>query len=420
MQGFDVRRTLAIVALLYLVEGLPLALFRDVLPVWLLRRGVSVEAVGALSGLSVAWSLKFLWSPLVDRFGTHRRWIWLALGAMGALLASLAADTGPALERATLIAIAAFCIASATQDIAIDAFTIALVPRGHEGSANAVRITAYRVALLAGGGGLLLLPAVIGWPGTLRVAAASLLVLAAAVAWLPVADTRPPRAARSATWLPFADALRPWSARPRLAAALGFVLLYRLGDQAMGPMVKPFWVVRGLTDEQIGLVSVSLGALATMAGGAAGGLYVERRGIPSGLYGLGLAALLSNLGYAAAALWPGSGRYGVYAASVMESFCAGLAAAAFMAFLMRICDREHAAVQYACLSALYALPGTVAGALSGWAVAHVGFAAWFAGTAALGLPAFLLLPAARAWADRADDEVAANDARRARDEGGAR
>lgn len=398
MTGFDARRVLAIVALLYVVEGLPLALFRDLLPVWLLRRGIPVEAVGALSGLSIAWSLKFLWSPLVDRFGTHRRWIALALGAMASLLVALAADEGPALGRAAWIAIAAFCAASATQDIAIDALTIGLVPRGHEGSANAVRITAYRLALLGGGGGLLLLPAWIGWPATLRTAAALVAVLALAVALLPLgAQATPARGPGSS--IPFADALRSWGARPRVAAVLAFVLLYRLGDQAMGPMVKPFWVARGLSDQQIGLVSVSLGAVATMAGGAAGGLFVERRGLAAGLVALGVLALASNLGYAAAAFWPESGRIGVYAASVTESFCAGLAAAAFLAFLMRICDREHAAVQYACLSALYALPGTIAGALSGWAVAQIGFAAWFAATAALGLPAFAFFGAARAWAE---------------------
>jgi len=397
MPGPDARRVLAIVALLYVVEGLPLALFRDLLPVWLLRRGVPVEAVGALSGLSIAWSLKFLWSPLVDRFGTHRRWITGALAVLAGLLAALAGDDGPALGRAAWIAIAALCAASATQDIAIDALTIGLVPRGHEGSANAVRITAYRLALLGGGGGLLLLPAWIGWPATLRTAAALVAVLALAVALLPLGASSRPRATGSS--IPFADALRSWGSRPRVAAALAFVLLYRLGDQAMGPMVKPFWVARGLSDEQIGLVSVSLGAVATMAGGAAGGIFVERRGLSAGLLVLGVFALASNLGYAAAAQWPGTGHLGVYAASVTESFCAGLAAAAFLAFLMRICDREHAAVQYACLSALYALPGTIAGTLSGWAVAHAGYAAWFAATAALGLPAFVFFSAAQAWAE---------------------
>lgn len=398
MTGFDLRRVLALVGLLYVVEGLPLALFRDLVPVWLLRRGVSVEAVGALSGLSLAWSLKFLWSPLVDRFGSYRRWITVALAAMAALLATLAADAGPSLGRATLLAIAAFCAASATQDVAIDALTIGLVPRGHEGAANAVRLTAYRLALLGGGGGLLLLPAWIGWAATLQLAALLLVLLALAVAMTPFDEHRAPRTQSGASWLPFADALRPWAARPRLVSVLAFVLLYRLADQAMGPMVKPFWVARGLSNEQIGIVSVSLGAVATMAGGAAGGLFVERRGLPAGLLVLGLLGLFSNLGYAAVAFWPASGRYGVYAASVVESFCAGLAAAAFLAFLMRICDREHAAVQYACVSALYALPGTVAGALSGWAVAHAGFAAWFAATVALGLPAFLFLPAAQSWA----------------------
>ena len=411
MSSLAVRRTLAIVALLYVVEGLPLALFRDLLPVWLLRHGVSIEAVGALSGLSLAWSLKFLWSPLVDRYGTYGRWIFAALVAMGALLFLFSASDAAGLGALLVVAIGAFCAASATQDVAIDAYTIRLVERGHEGAANAVRISAYRVALILGGGGMLLLPSWIGWPATLRVAGAMLLAFAGLVVALTAGHDRSRPRRADASQIPFIDALRPWAARPKLRAVIFFVLLYRLADQAMGPMVKPFWVARGLSNEQIGLVSVTFGALATMAGGAAGGLFVERRGIPSGLLVLGVLALLSNLGYAAAAFWPESGRFGVYAASVVDSFCAGLAAAAFMAFLMRICDREHAAVQYACLTALYALPGWLAGMVSGWAVAHTSYAAWFVLTAAFGLPALLALPAARAWAEAAGGEVGEGETR---------
>jgi PAT family beta-lactamase induction signal transducer AmpG len=112
---------------------------------------------------------------------------------------------------------------------------------------------------------------------------------------------------------------------------------------------------------------------------------------------MGIFALASNLGYAAAAGFPESGRVGIYGASMMESFTAGLAGAAFLSYLMRICEKEHAAVQYALLTAVYALAGSFIGLPSGWLTDQIGYAAYFGLTATLALPAFAFLPRARGW-----------------------
>ena len=82
---------------------------------------------------------------------------------------------------------------------------------------------------------------------------------------------------------------------------------------------------------------------------------------------------------------------------MIESFTSGLGTAAFLSFLMNICDKEHAAVQYASLSALFGVPPALAGAVSGWAVSTIGYAAYFAFTVVLALPALLLLPRIRPW-----------------------
>jgi PAT family beta-lactamase induction signal transducer AmpG len=389
-------RTLSIVALLYVIEGFPMGIYADVLPVFLRRHALSTTAIGLLSSLSIAWALKVLWSPLVDRYGERRRWITGALLMMSACLAALGAGDPLSLGGALWLVIGAFCVASATQDIAIDAYTIALVPRGEEGPVNSVRVIAYRVGLIASGGALLFLPRWIGWPGTFAVAAAAFVVMALtaqACPRLPVPDST-----RREALVPV---LRRWLDRPGAVSVLLFILLYRVGDRAMGPMVKPFWVDRGFTDEEIGLVSNTLGVLATIAGAGVGGLVVARIGIARALLALGAAALLSNLGYAAAAL-PEMGRPPVYAASLLESFCSGLASVAFLSFLMRITQKEHAAVQYALLTAIYALSGSLVAAPSGWWVERVGYAAWFAITALLALPAFAFLPGARAWLEAAD------------------
>jgi PAT family beta-lactamase induction signal transducer AmpG len=177
------------------------------------------------------------------------------------------------------------------------------------------------------------------------------------------------------------------------------VLLYRVGDRAMAPMLKPFWLDRGFTNAEIASVSIGMGALATVAGAVAGGLFVARAGIAKGLLALGALALASNLGYAAAAAWPETGRAGVYAASVLESFCSGLATAAFLSFLMRICEKEHAAVQYAAAYAMASVAGALAAIPSGSLAESLGYAAYFAATALFALPAFAFLPAAKRWTD---------------------
>jgi PAT family beta-lactamase induction signal transducer AmpG len=379
------------VALLYVVEGFPMGVYADVLPVYLRRQGVSTTAIGLLSSLSIAWALKVFWSPLVDRFGERRRWIVYALLVMSLCLAVLATGDPLALGGALWVAIACYCLASATQDIAIDAYTIAIVERGAEGPVNSMRVIAYRVGLIASGGALLFLPRGIDWSGTFAVAGLASAGMALAVGACPRAPV--PLAARRETF----PALRRWLGRPGAVPVLLFILLYRVGDRAMGPMVKPFWVDRGFSNEEIGLVSNTFGVIATIAGAALGGWVVARLRIARSLWVLGLLALVSNLAYAGAAVLPGQQRLAVYAASLVESLCAGLASVAFLSFLMRITEKEHAAVQYALLTALYALSGSLVAAPSGWLVARLGYATYFALTALLALPAFLFLSRASAW-----------------------
>jgi PAT family beta-lactamase induction signal transducer AmpG len=395
-----VRRKLSIVALVYFIEGFPPGIYWDLFPTYFRRQGVGLEAIGWLQALSLAWTLKVLWSPFVDRFGERRQWIVGCVLAMGSCLVAVAGLDATTLGAGLWLALAVFCIASATQDVAIDAYTIALIDRGQEGPANSVRAAAYRVGVIAAGGGLLLLPAWIGWPTTFTVAAMACLGLAAAARACPALPVP------AATRRQLVGSLARWLARPGIAGAALFVLFYRVADRAMGPMVQPFWVDRGFSDAEIASVRVTIGSLATLGGAVVGGLVVARAGIPRALLALGALALASNLGYAAAAALPEAGRAGVVAASVVESACSGLATAAFLSYLMRACEKEHAAVQYALLYATSSLAGTLAAIPSGALAERFGYAAYFAGTALYAIPALALVPAAARWLATADDERA--------------
>jgi PAT family beta-lactamase induction signal transducer AmpG len=237
---------------------------------------------------------------------------------------------------------------------------------------------------------MLLLPAWIGWSGAF-VATAVVFALAGAAA-LAFPRVAVPEAARRE----FLPAMRRWLLRDGVVSVAAFVLLYRVGDRAMGPMVTPFWVDQGFSNEQITFAKMTLGTFATIAGAVVGGGVVARIGIGRALGVLGLLAMASNLGYAAAAATD-AGWLGVAAASVTESFCGGLASAAFLSYLMRICEKQHAAVQYASVTSLYAFAGTLAAAPSGWITERIGYAAYFASSAAFALPAFAFLRGARSW-----------------------
>jgi len=404
------RRKLAWIALLYFAEGLPFGVVKEVVPVYFKVSGVSLTEIGLASLLGLPWTLKVVWSPLVDRYGERRQWITaclLALALFTSLVPLFDASAPPLGLWAVLLAVT---LASATQDVAIDAYTIGLVERGEEGEANGVRVSAYRVALIASGGGLVFLAPLIGWPAAFTLAAVLFAALAVGT-WAAPRIVVPIEQRRE--WL---APMRRWLLQPGSWAVFLFVLGYKLGDAALGPMVKPFWIDRGLGIAEIGLVSTSFGVLATIAGALIGGWLTTRWGILRALLVLGLVQALSNLGYASVA-WLNPpppqvavasladlvralgepARLLVYAASMVESFTSGLGSAAFLAFLMHVCEKEHAAVQYAALSAVFALSRDVAGAISGWATTRLGYGPYFVLTFFLAFPALALLPIVRTW-----------------------
>ena len=380
------RRVLFWIAVLYFAEGLPFGIAYDVWPVFFRVHGVSLRDIGLMSLLSLPWTWKLLWAPLVDRYGSRQQWITACLFFLGATTIALISQDAsqPSFMMWSLLLL--FTTASATQDIAIDAYAVDVSTPTTVGSINGTRVSAARVAMLVGGGGFITLADFVGW-NLLWVALAVMFFALAAVAWL---SPRVPLEA-SERRHNLAPVLR-WLFRWEMVPVLAFVLLYKVGDSTLGRMVKPFWVDRGYSLTEIGTISVTLGVALTIVGALAGGWFVNRYGIFRSLLWLGLAQLVSNLGYVAVAAID-LPRESIYAASMIESFTQGLGTAAFLSFLMNLCDKEHAATQYAILSAMFALTRDVAGAFSGIGVEALGYAVYFALTTALALPGLALLPA---------------------------
>ena len=344
------------VAILYFAEGFPYGVFLEVWSVYFRSHGVSLKEIGLMALLGMPWTLKPLWAPLVDRYGDRRTWIAVCLLVMAALLALHPLFDASHPSTVFWGVLLLFTVASATQDIAIDAHTIAILPKEEVGAANGIRVAAYRVAMIASGGGIVIGAGILGWPRMWFASGALLALLAPVILRAPEAELRSEE--RRRFFKPLAD----WLAKPGAAAAVAFLLLYKLGDQAITPMIKPFW-----------------------------GFLTTRWGLLRALFVLGIAQVLPNLGYAVCAALS-AGRTAIYAASVLESFGQGLGTACFLTFMMRLCDKEHAATQYALISALFSLSRHVAGAASGFAASRFGYAPFFAYTFLLAIPGLVLVP----------------------------
>ena len=381
----------AIAALLYFSQGFPFGIVDQLLPLYMRTQNVSLPKIGLVSAVSSAWTWKFLWSPLIDRYGTYRRWMSACLVVLTGTMVAFAL-VPPQLTMLFFVIIAVLSFASATQDIAIDAMTVRMTPKHPLGYVNSVRVTAYRGAMIVAGGALAALTAVIGWTGTFVVAASIMAAILIATFFLP-ADRGAPSDPGAPRKNPFTG-IQSLFSRERAAAILAVAFIYRVGDAALVPMVKPFWVDKGFSTAQIGVVTTVVGIGFLILGAFAGGAFISRFGIWRALLVFGVLQMVSNGGYAIAASSPAS-RDLFYGVVIIENFCGGLGTAAFLAFLMAVCDRQFAATQYAFLSAAFAFTRFVIGTLSGLLAQEMGYANYFWLTMALGLPGLLLVPLIR-------------------------
>src|SRR5262245_6310541 len=212
---------------------MPFGVVLDVLPVYFRQHGVSLTEIGMMGVLTLPWTIKVLWAPLLDRFGERRTWVTICCFAMAAAMFSVpllsASSPGPLLW-AILIA---FTVSSATQDVAIDAFSVGIAAKGEEGKINSLRAGLYRVGVLVSGGATMYLVAPLGWTWVFLGLSLSFIVLAIGALIAPKVEVvhQKPR-----EW---ASTLLAFLSRPGSIAIFVFVLIYRMDYVAVGPMIKP-------------------------------------------------------------------------------------------------------------------------------------------------------------------------------------
>ncbi len=386
------RTKLTVVAFLYFSEGLPFGLINNLLSVYFRVKKISLEEIGLLSLLGLAWSLKILWAPLVDRFGQRYMWIFPSQLA-AAFLSVLMAIFDPVTEKTLFwLILAGICLASATQDVAADAYTIDILEEKELGPANGIRSASYRVALVASGGILVMLSDFAGWSLTFIAAAFIMAILALLVfSWPVFRHRRPVLSPPPRLWEQYVHPIHRLFQKSNFREAVLFILLFKVGEAMLVAMANPFWIDRGYTPGQIGFVVGTLGTIASIVGALAGGSLTARWGIIKSLWILGAIQATASLGYTLSSL-PFAPSYSFYFAALLESLAIGLATSAFLSFLMKLCDKRFSATHFAFLSILFGLGRSVAGVFSGYSASWLGYPVFFLVTFVVGLIPLALIP----------------------------
>jgi len=392
----DVFRSPRIAAIVVLgfSSGLPLALTGSTLQAWLTVSDVDIRTIAWFSWIGVPYLLKFLWSPVMDRFVPPflgRRRGWMALTQV-ALIGGIAAMTiAPPAESILLLGILALWVAfaSASQDIVIDAYRTDVLRVSERGMGAAVGVFGYRIAMLASGGLALILADQVGWRAAYLFMAALMTVGLAAsmLAPEPEAAAVPPRSLVDAVVLPLVDLF----SRRGAFALLALVMLYKFGDALAGTLTTAF-LLRGVgfTPTDVGLVNKFLGLAALLLGALAGGVVLARMSLYRALLAFGVLQAVSNLSFAWLA-WAGKSYPLLVFAVAFENLASGMGTAAFVAFAMALCNASFSATQYALLSALASLGRVLFGPVTGELVAWMGWADFFVLTFAAALPGLWLV-----------------------------
>ena len=405
--------------------GLPFLLVFSTLSAWLTQAGVSRTTIGYFSWVGVTYSVKFFWSPIVDRLhiplltqmlGRRRSWMLLAqIGIATGLVLMAHTDPAQDLQRTALLAVfIAFC--AATQDISIDAYRIEAVQRDLQGAMAATYQLGYRLALIVAGAGALFMAAGYGWHTAYLAMAVMVGVGVLAVLVIDEPETHPDRQTQmqeqrvvaflegSAHWpaslqkivawligavvCPFVDFFSRNGIKSALFILL-FVSVYRITDIAMGVMANPFYLDMGFTLAQIASVAKVFGVIMTMIGAIVGGVLVARYGMLRALITGSLLVMFANFVFSFIAGTQPS-LVGLAVAISVDNLGSGIAGSAFIAYLSSLTNTAYTATQYALFSSIWALPGKLIGGFSGVVVDSVGYPLFFTYTALLCIPGLLL------------------------------
>jgi PAT family beta-lactamase induction signal transducer AmpG len=389
---------LTTIAILGFTSGVPLFLTSSTLQAWMHDAGVNLRTIGFFSLAGLPYTLKFLWSPLMDRYcppflGRRRGWMLLMFIALMVLLAMLGqSDPRAHLRWVALLAVVGSFL-SASADISVDAYRTELLPPKLIGPGTSLHITGYRLGMVFAGGLALTLADRIPWRMVYLIMALGMVPGAIASILAPEPEgVRAPRTLREAVVGPFLEFLR----RRRALEVLAFILLYKLGDNLCTSLNTPFLQGLGFSKTEIGLATKVVGMSCLIGGGLLGGLIMSRLSLLRSLWLFGLLQMVSMGGHMALAL-VGKNHALLLVTIAVENSIFAMGTVAYLAMIQRCCDLKSAATQFALLSSLSALARVVFASPAGVLASAFGWPAFFLVCMALAVPGLLLLRRFDTW-----------------------
>jgi PAT family beta-lactamase induction signal transducer AmpG len=400
------NRRVAAALTLGFASGLPFNLPDSTLQAWLSTLDLDIKTIGWLTLVGAPYAFKFLWAPILDRYalpvlGRRRGWMLL----LQLVLAGLIALLGMQAPNEAIYAVAAIALlisfVSATQDIVIDAYRADTLRPEERGIGSTATQVGWRVATWITGALALILSDVIGWRNTYLLMAALMgaTVLFTWSAPEPERVAPPPRTLTAAV----VDPLREFLGRPEGWALLGLIILYKFGDAFALKLVTVFLIKgMGFSALEVGAISKTVVITLTLLGTFAGGVLLARLGLFRSLLIFGILQALTNLLYALLAA-TGKNTTLMIIALGFDNFAGGMGAAAFVAFLMGLCDVRFSAFQYALLSALASVARNFLGPPAAYLVDAVGWSSFFTITFFTAIPGLIVLVLLRRQVDRLDE-----------------
>jgi MFS transporter, PAT family, beta-lactamase induction signal transducer AmpG len=402
------RNPLRWIPTLYFGQGLPYVVVMTLSVVMYKNLKVSnTEIALYTSWLYLPWVIKPLWSPVVDLFRTKRAWI-VSLQFLLGLSFALIALTVPAgnVFRLTLAVFWLMAFSSATHDIAADGFYLLAMPAHQQAAFVGVRSTFYRLAMIAGQGGLVYLAGLLqARTGDVRQAWTAVFGLLAVVfvmislyhwAALPRPASDGPVGRGQPFAAGFVAVFGAFFRKPDIKVILGFLLLYRFAEAQLLKLVTPFLLDArdigglGLTTQQVGIVYGTVGVIALTVGGIVGGIVISRYGLKRLVWPMIIAMYSPNVVFIALALGQPTSAWLVGTALAVEQFGYGFGFTAYMMYMIMVAEGEHKTAHYAICTGFMALGMMVPGMAAGWIQDHVGYLNFFIWVLVASIPSFVV------------------------------
>ena len=389
------RNPWAWIPTLYFGQGVPYVVVMTLSVIMYKNLGVSNTDIALYtSWLYLPWVIKPLWSPIVDMFRTKRLWIWALQLIIGASLALVALTIpAPHFFQITLAVFWLMAFSSATHDIAADGFYMLALPTHSQAAFVGVRSTFYRIAMIAGQGGLVYLAGELSvqtgdvklaWSIVFFVLAAMFVTLFLYHKWIlpyPVSDTATAKGTNVIDG--FMETFASFFQRKDILLVLAFLLLFRFGEAQALKLVTPFLLDPlakgglGLTTSDVGLVYGTVGVSALTLGGLLGGYTISRGGLKKWIWPMLLAVHVPNLAFIYLAYTQPSSIAVISTAIAIEQFGYGFGFASYLLFMIMVADGPHKTAHYAICTGFMALGMMLPGMASGWIQTQLGYPHFF-------------------------------------------